>query len=184
MTALLRRPLLAALVLAAVVLPCDAQAQAPPSPSQKPSSAAPGARPASPMTMDADTVGPSAGEMMLGAPMSVRMGEMTHIEGRLAFLKTEIMITQAQDRLWEAFAEAVRTNVKLMYQTHQSMQEATRSSLPQRLEARERALNAYLDGVRRIRAAVTPLYAALSAEQKKLADEIIVGPMGMPMGMM
>jgi len=44
---------------------------------------------------------------------------------------------------------------------------------------------AHLDSLRKLKVAVEPLYAALSADQKKTADELMVGPMGMMgMGMM
>ena len=35
-----------------------------------------------------------------------------HVEGRLAFLKTELKITDAQLPLWNAVADAVRANAK------------------------------------------------------------------------
>ena len=44
-------------------------------------------------------------------------------------------------------------------------------------------LSAHLDAVRQIKAAVEPLYASFSDEQKRTADEL-VSPMGMMMGMM
>jgi hypothetical protein len=37
-----------------------------------------------------------------------------HIEGRLAFLKTELKITDAQLPLWNAFAQAMRDNATAM----------------------------------------------------------------------
>ena len=38
----------------------------------------------------------------------------SHIDGRLAFLKTELKITDAQLPLWNAFAQAMRDNVSAM----------------------------------------------------------------------
>lgn len=63
-----------------------------------------------------------------GMPMSCMMRVMTgqdgmtgmatmmagHVEGRLAFLKTELKITQAQLPLWNAVADAMRDNAKTM----------------------------------------------------------------------
>jgi uncharacterized protein GlcG (DUF336 family) len=49
----------------------------------------------------------------------------------------------------------------------------------------EKMMAAHLDSLRKLKATVEPLYAALSADQKKIADELMVGPMGMMgMGMM
>jgi hypothetical protein len=39
-------------------------------------------------------------------------------------------------------------------------------------------MTAQLEAVRRVKAAVDPLYEALSDDQKKTADELILGPMG------
>ena len=44
-----------------------------------------------------------------GMPMMAK-----RIEGRLAFLKTELKITDAQLPLWDAFARAMRDNVSAM----------------------------------------------------------------------
>jgi hypothetical protein len=44
---------------------------------------------------------------------------------------------------------------------------------------------AHLDGLRKLRTAFDPLYTSLSADQKKAADSLMIGPMGvMGMGMM
>jgi len=40
-------------------------------------------------------------------------------------------------------------------------------------------MTAHLEALRKFKAAVDPLYAALGDEQKKTADELLIGPMGM-----
>jgi len=58
-------------------------------------------------------------------------------------------------------------------------------TLPEKLAAREKAMTTHLEALRKLKAAVEPLYAALSDDQKKTADQLMVGPMGiMGMGMM
>jgi hypothetical protein len=42
-------------------------------------------------------------------------------------------------------------------------------------------LTAHIEAVRKLKAAADPLYAELNADQKKTADEIMLGPMGMMM---
>jgi len=114
--------------------------------------------------------------------MGDRMMEMmaSHAEGRLAFLKTELKITDAQSAQWNAFAEAVRANAKGMKDMHAAMmaQRTTSTTLPERLATHEKMLSAHLDAARRLGAAARPLYAAFTDEQKKTADEIMI-PMGM-----
>ena len=42
-------------------------------------------------------------------------------------------------------------------------------------------LVAHLEAVRKLKAAADALYTALNADQKRTADEIMIGPMGMMM---
>jgi hypothetical protein len=128
---------------------------------------------------------------MVGMPMMgmmpMMMGEggmggmmAGHVEGRLAFLKTELKITDAQLPLWNAVAEAIRANAKSMSAMMAGgMMGSQTATLPDKLALREKMMTAHLDGLRRFKAAVDPLYAALSADQKKTADQLLMGPMGM-----
>ena len=112
-----------------------------------------------------------------GMPMKAK-----HIEGRLAFLKTELKITDAQLSLWNAFAQAMRDDASTMQaMPHPMMGMNTAATLPDKLAAREAMLAARLEAVRKLKAAADPLYAALTTDQKKTADEIMLGPMGIMM---
>ena len=112
------------------------------------------------------------------------MGMMAgHVEGRLAFLKTELKITDAQLPLWNAVADAIRANAKSMSEMMSGgmMGSSQTATLPEKLALREKMMTAHLEALRKFKAAVDPLYAALSTEQKKTADELVMGPMGMMM---
>lgn len=129
--------------------------------------------------MDHD--GMMMGQGMMGRGMMMcRMGE--HVEGRLAFLKTELKITDAQTPQWNAFADALRKNARSMTEHCAMMKEHGGSmmpaSLPERLNMMERHMTTHLDSLRAMKAAVQPLYSALSDEQKKTADQIMKGHMG------
>ena len=123
-----------------------------------------------------------------GGPMG-RMGMMgmaDHAEGRIAFLKAELKITDAQMPQWNAFAEALRANARRMSGMHETMiqggmmnQGNAPMSAPDRLDRMERAMTAMLEGLKEMKATLTPLYAVLTEEQKKVADQLIHGPMGM-----
>ena len=66
----------------------------------------------------------------------------------------------------------------------QSMMQSS-GTLPEKLTAREKVMTAHLDALRKLKAAVEPLYTALSDDQKKTADQLMLGPTGMMgMGMM
>jgi hypothetical protein len=64
---------------------------------------------------------------------------------------------------------------------HPMMEMNKAATLTDKLRARETRLSARLDALRRLKVAVDPLYAALTADQKKTADEIMPSPMGMMM---
>jgi Spy/CpxP family protein refolding chaperone len=133
------------------------------------------------------------GMMSDGMPMQGNgqgvMGAMIagHVEGGIAFLKAELKITESQQKLWDAVADAMRANVKAMTEmSGGTMTTGATANLPDRLAANEKALNARLDALHKYKAVVDPLYAALSDEQKKTADELVPGMMGagmMGMGM-
>ncbi len=61
----------------------------------------------------------------------------------------------------------------------QMTQSATAATLPARFERREKLLSSYLGRVRALKDALDPLYASFSDEQKKIADGMMIGPMGM-----
>jgi hypothetical protein len=42
------------------------------------------------------------------------MGMADHVEGRIAYLKAELKITEAQMPQWNAFADALRSNAASM----------------------------------------------------------------------
>lgn len=102
------------------------------------------------------------------------------VDGRLAFLKAELKITDKQMPEWNAFADAVRANAKTInarvrpfYRTDWAAK-----PLPERLDDQEKVLAARLEAFKRTSAAVKPLYTALDDAQKKIADVILLGPMG------
>ncbi|MGA7329061.1 MAG: Spy/CpxP family protein refolding chaperone [Rhodomicrobium sp.] len=120
------------------------------------------------------------GENDQDAPACARMA--SNIEGRLAFLKAELKITQAQEPLWAAYVLAARDNAKNMLARCTAMmgnKEAVALSLPERLDKREQFMEARLESLRTLNRAIKPLYAALDDTQKQAADELFRGPMGM-----
>lgn len=142
---------------------------------------------------------PAGHMMMMGGKMELMMhsGMMAecrgmgmipfdHIEGRIAFLKAEIGITEPQAAQWNAFADALRADADVMRRAHAAAAQADRSvSAPARLEAAVQRMSGRLDATKRLLAAEKPLYAVLSNDQKKMADELLLDPeMGMGREMM
>ena len=131
-----------------------------------------------PGMMGYDGSGP--GMMRWGPAMCSAMA--SHLEGRLAYSKAELKITEAQESLWNAYAATARDSTKTMagHCTAIMSQRGTSTvSLPERLEEHEQLLGSQLDALRAMNKALKPLYAALSDDQKKTADQLFWGPMGM-----
>jgi hypothetical protein len=111
---------------------------------------------------------------MMGAMMS------RDVDSRIAAVKTELKITEAQEPRWNRFADALRTTGKSMNgMFEQMMQPGTTVTLPARLDRQEKMLTAHLNALTALKEAVDPLYATLSDDQKKVADGLMIGPMGM-----
>jgi hypothetical protein len=105
-----------------------------------------------------------------------------HTEGRLAYIKAELKITEAQGSLWNAYADAARDNANAM-RAHCTAMMSKRSSgsaasLPDRLEQHEQLMAAQLDAVRAMNKMLKPLYAALNEAQKQTADQLSWGTDG------
>jgi LTXXQ motif family protein len=158
--------------------------------------------------MGQDWWGPMMSQGWMGHMMGQRwMGQMMnpsqHVEGRLAFLKTELKITDAQTAEWNAYADALRANAKRMGDLMNQMmssgvmgpgmmgqgqgmmmqgQAGTLMSLPDRLNWTEQHMAAHMEMLQAVKEPTLRLYGVLSNEQKQVADQLL-GPMGM-MGMM
>jgi predicted lipid-binding transport protein (Tim44 family) len=113
------------------------------------------------------------GGMMAGMPLK-------HVEGRLAFLKTELKITPAQEPQWTKFADTVRSTAKNAQGAMPPMMQmgAQPPTAPELLGRYEKTLTLRLETIRALKGAFDPLYNSLSDEQKKAADELLTGPMG------
>lgn len=137
------------------------------------------------MPMMSMMMGMMGGAMMSNAAMP-GMDMADHVEGRIAFLRTELKITDAQAKAWNEFADTLRSNAKMLSEARTT---ATRqgtdqsASLVQRLGQQETWYTARLNGIRALKSAVPQLYAALSDEQKAAADQLLAPHLGlMPMG--
>jgi len=97
-----------------------------------------------------------------------------HIEGRIAYLKTELKITDAQAPLFDKLANVMRENAKAMGDTAQSLRgdpNQPRTAVA-RLEARVKFAQLRADGEAKMLTAFRPLYQAMSPDQQKAADEM------------
>ncbi len=108
--------------------------------------------------------------MMMGRQPN--MGAM--VEGRLAYLKSELNITAEQAAAWDTYASAVKGRVESMQGMRQSMINTMRDGTAlERMDARISVMEAMLESMKDLKPATEALYAALNDEQKKIADDLI-----------
>lgn len=121
--------------------------------------------------------GPGAGMMGMGnCPMTGEGGAPAFAEGRIAFLAAELAITDAQKAVWDAYAEALRKNLKSMQGMHGAMMAVRQAtSPPERLEAHLAAMRSRVGVLEEVKPALAALYAALGDEQKRKADALLTG---------
>ena len=114
------------------------------------------------------------------APSEARhhaMGRMMpgqFVDGRIAFLKTELKITPAQETQWQQVEAAMRENSKALDQAiTTARQNRTGMDAVQRLEWREQFAKVRADNDARLLVAFKPLYASLSPEQQQMANQLV-----------
>jgi hypothetical protein len=119
---------------------------------------------------------PMMGGGMMGGGMA--MAPFAHIEGRIAFIKAELAITDAQAPQWSAFADTLRERAKTM---RDSMSDMMKSDQPanaaDRADAMVKMMSAHLEVMKTYAAAEKALYAVLTGAQKTTADELLGGSM-------
>jgi Spy/CpxP family protein refolding chaperone len=100
------------------------------------------------------------------------------VEGRLAYLKTELKITKAQEGAWKKYSDEARKQAESMQATRTAMQGAASANAADRMELHNKLMKNRLEQSEKMTAAFKELYAALTPEQKALADQHPGGGMG------
>ncbi len=200
-----------ALALAALAVPAWAQAPAGhdhshPADSEKSAPATPAPAPGSPATaapqsgmgnmpmmndmknmMSGMSAMHSMGMLQMMGMMGRGMGGMEtidRVEGRIAFLRVELKISDAQADAWNGFADALRANAKKLAEVRAATMPKPgdgqpASALAARLDQQEQWLTARLDGTKAMKSAFAKLNEVLSDEQKKTANDLLTPHMGM-----
>jgi len=117
------------------------------------------------------------------------------VEARLAYIRTALKITDAQQPQWEGFANVLRKHARVMdermtkrraamdermkqRQAQGPQQDAQRPQRPnvsaiERLERTQQRMAERSTRLNEVITAAKPLYASLSAEQKQVADDLL-----------
>lgn len=96
------------------------------------------------------------------------------IEGRIAFLKAEMQITDQQMADWNALADSLRSGRQHLVDARKLLVMDDKTSSSDRIEHYERHLAERLEAVKSARTAFTKLYPTLNEAQKQTADTILL----------
>ena len=121
---------------------------------------------------------PMMGDMMgfrRGMTQGMGHGAMHSVpmmDGRLAYIKADLEITDAQMAAWDA---CVRVRHATMEGMRAEMMKAEESgSALERMDARIKTMESGLESLKALKPVTEALYAQLTDEQKKKADQLIV----------
>jgi hypothetical protein len=117
------------------------------------------------------------GMMGGGCPMFGGGDGGTYADGRLAFLRAELGITDAQKTAWDAYAAALRKNLENMQAMHATMRQSMEQekSPVERLDTHVTTMEARLAALKEMKPALATLYGAMTDDQKKKAADILTG---------
>lgn len=123
----------------------------------------------------------SGGMMSQGMPMGRHAHMSAMAEGRLAYLKGELAITERQGETWNGYVKAVNTQVAAMQKLQAEMTNlAEKGTAVERMDARIKGMQTMVEAMSALKPATMKLYDVLTVEQKKIADDLIgVGCGGM-----
>lgn len=117
-------------------------------------------------------MGPGGHHGMMMSPGMIQ----AFAEGKLAFLKSLLGITEAQSGPWNAFADVVRAQAKSVAESQQKRMPATGQpewTLPQWVDLHLQTTEERLAAMKKIKPALDALYQALTPEQRQKADQLV-----------
>ena len=151
---------------------------------QEAAPSAPGAAPqgtAPPQAPSAARPGPGMGPLMHrddrgGPDRGARFHEdsAARAAARIAYVKTALKITSAQEAAFDKYAQAIRDNAQQMQQAFTQMRDRRdqAQNALDRVEQRAKFAQLRDQAEQKYLAAFRPLYDSLSADQKKVADDL------------
>src|SRR5215472_16690619 len=127
-----------------------------------------GLTPAFAQTAAAPATSPSHGAMHHRDQAWLMPGQL--VDGRIAFLQTELKITPAQQTQWQQFASAMRQNAQALDQmiANARQHRGAAENAVDRLSRRAEFAKVRADNEARLATAFRPLYASLSPDQQRV----------------
>ena len=139
-----------------------------------------------PMLLAAAAAGETAGTPRAAPERRTHRSAGERVEARLAYIRTALKITDAQNPQWESFANVLRKQARdrdqrmasFRAKREQGAQGMQRPERPQlsaidRMEFMQKRMAERSTRLGEVIAAAKPLYATFSPEQKQAADEML-----------
>jgi hypothetical protein len=109
---------------------------------------------------------------MMGPGMMMDFGPI--MEGRLAYMKAELGVTETEAAAWNDYASAIKAGARTMQDMHTAMVQVMETgSALERLDAHTKAMESMVESLKALRPVTEALYKVLSADQKKKADLLL-----------
>ncbi len=122
--------------------------------------------------------GPMSGQGMQGGqagPRGMRAGmrfdPAQRAERHLNYLKSELKLTAEQEPLWQAFAEKAQAEAGQGFQAMRSQATDVNLTAPERMAKMQKLMQERVDAMAGVHERFNRLYAALTPEQQKVADQ-------------
>jgi len=121
--------------------------------------------------------GPMAGMQGQGGPSprgmraNMRMDPAQRAELHLAFLKDQLKLTADQEPLWQSFAEKAKSEAGQGFKAMRDQVADTNLTAPERMAKMQKLMQERVDAMAGVHESFNRLYAGLTPEQKKVADQ-------------
>ena len=100
----------------------------------------------------------------------------TFTKGRIAFLKAELVITDGQKAVFDAYASVLKDNLQNMHGMRQSMMGTMSAKTPvERLDAHLAMMEGRVASLNEVKPKLESLYAALNGDQREKANKLLTG---------
>ncbi|MCX8086930.1 MAG: Spy/CpxP family protein refolding chaperone [Rhodocyclaceae bacterium] len=109
------------------------------------------------------------------APQAMKHDPAERMSRHLEAFKNRLKLSSEQEPLWNAYAEAVKAQAGKGFEAMRALAQE-KLSAPERLAKHESLLEARLAAMKAVHESFNQLYAALTPEQKAIADALIARP--------
>jgi hypothetical protein len=129
-----------------------------------------------------DGMGPMGmGPGMTGGPSSAKFDPAVRVQRHLDMFKGQLKLTPEQEPLWQAFAEKMKAEAGKGMQGMRTQTPDPKLTAPERMAKMETMMGERLAAMKTVHESFNRLYAALTPEQKVVADQH-AAQMGQGMG--